>query len=66
MTDPQSPLSGKAFRDAFKRATSGRAKALRNRRGTWPRKPDRGAGAAYKPGMARRMPPPPPQDGEKR
>lgn len=64
MTEPQSPLSGPAWRAAVKRLQAAQARARRIRGQSYTRKSGRPAGAAYGPGMARRLPPPLAEDGE--
>lgn len=57
------PLSGPAWRRAARAALSRQAAARRARAGTYTPKARRGPGAAYGPGMARRMPPPEAAEG---
>lgn len=60
MTGPQdqSPLQGKAWRDAVRRLQSAQAHARRIRSQSYTPKSRKPPGESYRPGMARRMPPP--------
>lgn len=57
-TGDQGPLQGKAWRDAIKRLQSAQARARRIRGTTYTPKSRKPPGESYRPGMARRMPPP--------
>ena len=54
-------LSGQAARDEWKRAQSALSAAQRRGARKYTRKADRTPGSQFKPGMARRMPPGPPE-----
>ena len=54
-------LSGAEWRKQAKAATSALHATQRRRATRYVRKADRGAGAQYRPGMGRRMPPGPPE-----
>ena len=49
------PPAGQEFKDAYRKALADQAKARRNGRGRYPVKRQ---GDGYRPGSARRMPPP--------